>query len=109
MEQKTPPHNTSHEPGSGAPDCQLKEVLDLISAQLNTRGKIPDNLPGSPEDQIQLRSILDTLNTTRNHLTEISEGNFDVSITLRGPFGGALKNLQSHLRHLTWKTRAIAK
>lgn len=93
---------------SGA-DPTLKEVLDLIAAHLSSRRAIPDILPGTPQEQAILRTILETLKTTQTHLLEISEGKLDSPITLKGPFGGGLKNLQSHLKHLTWKTQAIAK
>ena len=107
---KNPPQNNPLTPSeSEGSNSDLKAALNLIATHLNSRASIPDTLPGHPEDQLLLQSILETLKTTQTHLLEISEGKLDSPITLKGPFGGALKNLQSHLRHLTWKTQAIAK
>ncbi|PWR73256.1 histidine kinase dimerization/phosphoacceptor domain -containing protein [Methanospirillum lacunae] len=92
-----------------APESDLKQALNLISSVIQTRGNIPDILPGTQEEQILLRSILMTLKSSQYHLLEISDGKLDSNIELRGTFGGALKHLQSNLRHLTWKTQAIAK
>jgi len=93
----------------GVSESDLKQALTLISSVIQSKGKIPDFLPGTQEEQELLRSILVTLKSSQLHLLELSEGKLDSNIELRGTFGGALKHLQSNLRHLTWKTQAIAK
>ena len=91
------------------PDISLKQALDLISLHLNSGRTITDVLPGDPKEQVQLKEILDIIRKVQNHILELSEGKLHSEISIRGIFGGALKNLQSNLRHLTWKTQMIAK
>lgn len=87
----------------------LKEALDLIYLHLTAVSKKPDKLPGNQEEQDRIGQILEIIDSALAHTLEISEGKLHSSIILRGVFGGALKNLQSNLRHLTWKTQMIAK
>lgn len=91
------------------PDISLKQALDLISLHLNSGRTITDVLPGDPKEQVQLKEILEIIRKVQNHILELSEGKLHSEISIRGIFGGALKNLQSNLRHLTWKTQMIAK
>ncbi|WP_319580574.1 histidine kinase dimerization/phosphoacceptor domain -containing protein [uncultured Methanospirillum sp.] len=102
-------NNVSTIAEDGASESDLTQALTLITSFIQTKGKIPDLLPGTQEEQELLISILVTLKSSQHHLLEISEGKLDSNIELRGTFGGALKHLQSNLRHLTWKTQAIAK
>lgn len=90
-------------------DGSLKNALELIYSHLHARNTIPDILPGNQEEQILLKKILETIISAQTHTLEISEGKLHATITLKGVFGGALKNLQSNLRHLTWVTQMIAK
>ena len=90
-------------------DASLKQALDLISLQLNSGRTVPDVLPGDPKEQVQLKEILEVIRTAQMHLHELSEGKLHSTIKMRGIFGGSLKNLQSNLKHLTWKTQMIAK
>ena len=42
-------------------ETHLKEALEIIHSNLTGRVKIPPTLPGSPEEQALLKSILDTI------------------------------------------------
>jgi PAS domain S-box-containing protein len=88
---------------------ELRAALTLIQSHLARRQSVPDCLFGDQEEQVLLRNILDTITSAQNYTLEISEGKLNTPIELKGVFGGALKNLQSNLRHLTYKTQMIAK
>jgi len=55
-----------------------------------------------------LEEIDTIIRTIRNALHSISYGDLSYEIKGSGYIIGALKNLQSSLRHLTWQTKAIA-
>ena len=93
----------------GIIDSPLNQTLDLISRHINSIRSIPEVLPGNKVEQEKLREILQSIRTVQLHTLELSEGKLHSSITIRGILGGALKNLQSNLKHLTWKTQMIAK
>jgi|GEM_PF-2405747 len=113
MEPDTPYSDLSGRQEPAVIAQQFTQALEIIESHLHTRAQTPSTLPGNHEQQKVLLNILDTIKTSQQHVLEISEGKLDSPISLKGPLGGALKNLQSNLqsnlRHLTWKTEAIAK
>jgi PAS domain S-box-containing protein len=91
------------------PDRPLKTALEIIHSRLYKRSSIPAILPGNKDEQNLLKDILEVIDAAQAHTLQISEGQLHSTITIKGVFGGALKNLQSNLRHLTWVTQMIAK
>ncbi|MFA5183830.1 MAG: GGDEF domain-containing protein [Syntrophales bacterium] len=55
-----------------------------------------------------LAELFKALVETRNFLIALSYGDLDSTVSFRGRYAGALKALQSNLRHFTWQTQQIA-
>ncbi len=85
-----------------------RSALTIIEEMIENGGDIPENLPGSPEEQEQLRHILEKIAEMHSFVSRMSEGDLDARLSFRGYLAGPLKALQSSLRHLTWQAKMIA-
>lgn len=85
------------------PEDPLRVIIDMVQ-----RGTIPDTLPGSPEQQEELKEILQTIQAVHSFISDLSEGELEATLPFRGYLAGPLKALQSSLRHLTWQTKMVA-
>lgn len=87
----------------GSNNDPLRIINDMVE-----QGRMPDSLPGTPEQQEQLRKILQTIRSVHTFISYLSEGNLETTLPFRGYLAGPLKALQSSLRHLTWQTKMVA-
>lgn len=83
-------------------------ALTLIEEMIERGGDIPSDLPGSPEEQEQLKKILGKITEMHSFVSRMSEGDLNTPLSFRGFLAGPLKALQSSLRHLTWQAKMIA-
>jgi signal transduction histidine kinase/ActR/RegA family two-component response regulator len=91
--------------------------VDDITRTVNEllRGRRPPRLAvdTQPADEIRQLSMFvnrlaDALEAGTHSALDLSEGRLRAAIDCRLAFGGALKNLQAALRHLTWQAQQVA-
>ena len=83
------------------------QIEVLFSELLRKRG-IPPNLDEQLQDYPALRQLAEEFILAREATHAIAKGNLSQSLELKGYWVGALKALQSNLRHLTWQTSMVA-
>lgn len=84
----------------------LEEETALLRQTLLGRS-VPD-FSTHDEDESELIEFCKYLASVREILQCFASGNLDSDIQVRGAFGGYLKTLQAHLRHLTWQVEQVA-
>jgi diguanylate cyclase (GGDEF)-like protein len=83
-----------------------RELLDFIKGTLwNSRRPDP---PGNLLSDNTFNDVLDYINMIRNALRQFAQGNIELRVTHRGFIAGCIKELQAHLRHLTWHADQMA-
>ena len=98
-------------------DTESKRVDDITRAVNDLlKGRRPVRLAvgTQPNDEIRQLSMFvnrltDALCAGTSSAVDLSEGRLGEEINCRLAFGGALKNLQASLRHLTWQAQQVAK
>lgn len=94
-------------PPFASPDDLASQVVEALRACIQSRitdEKLPEHLKriaGLPELYSELLLI-------RKFLLAVAGGDLSTELKIKGYLGGALKTLQSHLKHLTWQTQMIA-
>jgi len=94
-------------PPSASPDDLASEIVEALHACVQSRitdEKLPEHLTriaGLPELYSELLLI-------RKFLLAVAGGDLSTELKIKGYLGGALKTLQSHLKHLSWQTQMIA-
>jgi diguanylate cyclase (GGDEF)-like protein/PAS domain S-box-containing protein len=87
--------------------CQeTKELLELIKKSL-TASRCSDPSERFAGDAA-FNEVMDYINMIRESLRNFSQGNIDVKVAHRGFIAGCIKELQAHLRHLTWHADRMA-
>ncbi|MEW6263162.1 MAG: diguanylate cyclase [Thermodesulfobacteriota bacterium] len=93
------------------PDYAVLEILDqvvnILMATIDER-KPPLDLPAVLAAHQGFTNNQKKLFEIREFILAVANGNLSKNLTGTGYLCGALKTLQSHLRHLTWQTQAIA-
>ncbi|MBI4856619.1 MAG: diguanylate cyclase [Acetobacterium woodii] len=84
-----------------------RSLLDYLKALLNDVRIKPD-IPTDMIDDEDFLCLDKTIKSVREAALELGKGNLSYSIEGKGYVLGSLKALQSSLRNLTWKTKAIA-
>jgi diguanylate cyclase (GGDEF)-like protein/PAS domain S-box-containing protein len=85
---------------------ETNELLDFIKKAL-----FGARCPDPPERFLiddTFNDIFDYINMIRNTLRQFSQGNIQLRVTHRGFIAGCIKELQAHLRHLTWHADRMA-
>lgn len=85
----------------------IDEIVDLINSILQRKGA-PDKLPEHLSSHAPLEKLIMDLLAICEFASALSKGDLAQTLTLRGYFPGALKALQSNLRHLAWQTSMVA-
>lgn len=83
------------------------QVELLLSELLKKRGN-PTYLNGQLTDYPAIRQLAEDFIVIREFTNAISNGDLSQNLNMKGYWPGALKALQSNLRHLTWQTDMIA-
>jgi diguanylate cyclase (GGDEF)-like protein len=86
---------------------RYQAVLKIIH-QVFLTGVLPENVPDTVRQDPDFQNLVDSLLTLQQFTLALSSGNLDPALKLKGKSAGALKSLQSNLRHLTWQTQRIA-
>jgi diguanylate cyclase (GGDEF)-like protein/PAS domain S-box-containing protein len=85
---------------------ETADVLDLIKKAL-----FAQRCPDAPEFYLNdetFNEIYDYINMIRDALRQFGQGNLQLRVTHRGFIAGCIKELQAHLRHLTWHADRMA-
>jgi diguanylate cyclase (GGDEF)-like protein len=85
----------------------LHEAAKCLQEVINAPSPAPDlaaNLQPCPE----LKDLYADLLNLRQFLLALANGDLSQVLRIKGYLAGALKSLQSNLRHLTWQTQRIA-
>jgi PAS domain S-box-containing protein len=83
---------------------KLVEVLNSVLSESN----ISDQAPEEFKEIQGFSDLYSAIYTIREHFIQLSQGNINNKVEGKGYVFGALKSLQSSLRHLTWQTKRIA-
>jgi len=86
---------------------QKAACLEIIQKLLLT-GQLPEKLPVEMQENETFQLILDEIYQLQQFALELSNGNLQPELKMKGRAAGALKALQANLRHLTWQTQTIA-
>lgn len=84
-----------------------KSLLNYLKALLYDVN-IKEELPASFDEDEDFLNLDKTIKAIRETAQELGKGNLSYNIIGKGYVLGSLKNLQSSLRNLTWKTKAVA-
>ncbi|EIW26219.1 PAS domain S-box protein [Pelosinus fermentans] len=84
-----------------------KTIELLLNDLLRKRGK-PAFLIDELNDHPAILQLVEEIMTIREFTYRISNGDLSQNLSMKGYWAGALKALQSNLRHLTWQTSMIA-
>lgn len=84
-----------------------RSLLDYLTTLLND-ARIKPDLPAEMADDEDFSNLDKTIKAIREATLELGKGNLSYTIEGKGYVLGSLKALQSSLRNLTWKTKAIA-
>lgn len=96
------------DPLSTSLDDLASQVVEALRACLQSR--ITDEEPPEHLTQIDhLSDLYSDLLLIRKFLLAVAGGDLSTELKIKGYLGGALKTLQSHLKHLTWQTQMIAR
>jgi diguanylate cyclase (GGDEF)-like protein len=71
-------------------------------------GYLPDGLPEIVKNDPELQSMIDQLESLQQYALVLANGNLEAELRMKGRLAGALKALQSNLRHLTWQVQRVA-
>ncbi|WP_371372557.1 PAS domain S-box protein [Sporomusa aerivorans] len=88
-------------------NTELNEIITLINHVLQRRG-IPAELTGHFQQYPSLEKLVKELEALCEFAVALSAGDLSQTLQMRGYFPGALKALQSNLRHLAWQTSMVA-
>lgn len=95
-------------PISTIPADELGPVLQTLEDAW-LKGAAPTApLPGRPEHQARLSSLLDDILAVQDFARSLAKGDLSPALQSKGAMAGGLKSLQASLRHLTWQTQKIA-
>lgn len=86
---------------------ELDEIISLINSILQRKG-VPARLSEYLNQYPSLEKLVKDLLSLCEFANALSNGDLSPTLSLRGYFPGALKALQSNLRHLTWQTSMVA-
>lgn len=85
----------------------INELIGLINSILYTKA-LPPNITEYTDKYLSFGKLVNDLLAIRKFTYELSNGELTHSLELRGYWPGALKALQSNLRHLAWQTSMVA-
>jgi signal transduction histidine kinase len=71
--------------------------------------KIPSSIPTAFDNDTKFDYLYHTILTIREAIFAYSKGDLSFNIKSKGYVSGALKMLQSNLKHLTWQAQMVAK
>jgi diguanylate cyclase (GGDEF)-like protein/PAS domain S-box-containing protein len=85
---------------------ETKELLEFIKkALIASRCPSPS---GHFASDASFSEVLGYINMIRDSLRQFSQGNIEIKVSHRGFLAGCIKELQAHLRHLTWHADRMA-
>jgi len=98
-------------PDSDHPSASLDDLasqaVGALRACIQSR-TANDTLPEHLARIAYLTELYSELLVIRRFLLAVAGGDLSIELKTKGYLGGALKTLQSHLKHLTWQTQMIA-
>ena len=86
---------------------EIHELIELITQIIQNRN-LPANLSEYEARYPQLQKLVSDLVALREFTYTLSGGDLSQTLGMRGYWPGALKALQSNLRHLSWQTGMVA-
>ncbi len=90
-----------------APNLSVQAVLAVIQ-HLLLYGRVPEELPEIVKNDPELQAVIDQLESLQQFSLALANGNLEAEFKMKGRVAGALKSLQSNLRHLTWQVQRVA-
>lgn len=92
---------------SSAADINLEQIVVLLRNILQQKGPAKNLLEVQSGDPL-LALLVEDLVKLREFSHSLANGNLHQTLDMRGYCAGALKSLQSNLRHLTWQASMVA-
>ncbi len=86
---------------------EMDEIISLINNILQRKGT-PAKLSEYLNQYPSLEKLVQDLLSLCGFANALSNGDLSHTLNLRGYFPGALKAMQSNLKHLTWQTSMVA-
>ena len=83
-------------------------IIELLLNDLLKKRGSPASLNDELNDNPALRQLVEELIVIREFTNAISNGDLSQNLNMKGYWAGAVKALQSNLRHLTWQTSMVA-
>lgn len=83
-------------------------IIELLLNDLLKKRGNPAALNDELNDDTALRQLIEEFMVIREFTNAISNGDLSQNLSMKGYWAGALKALQSNLRHLTWQTSMVA-
>lgn len=83
-------------------------IIELLLNDLLKKRGSPASLNNELNDDTALRQLIEEFMVIREFTNAISNGDLSQNLSMKGYWAGALKALQSNLRHLTWQTSMVA-
>jgi PAS domain S-box-containing protein len=93
---------------SGGIKMDNAETIELLFNDLLKKRGIPASLNNELNDNPAIRQLAKDFIVIREFTNAISNGDLSQNLSMKGYWAGALKALQSNLRHLTWQTSMVA-
>lgn len=93
---------------NAAADINWEKIILLLKDILHQKGPVK-NLPEIQSSYPALAPLLEELVKLRDFSHSLANGDLHRSLDARGYYAGALKSLQSNLRHLTWQAGMVAR
>jgi diguanylate cyclase (GGDEF)-like protein len=90
-----------------AVDDLASQIVEVLRACVQSR-TAGEELPAQLDHIASLPELYSELLLIRKFLLAVAGGDLSTELKVKGYLGGALKTLQSHLKHLTWQTQMIA-
>ena len=90
-----------------ATELSLEKLILLLGDILHQKGPAK-NLPEIQSSYPALFPLVEELVKLRDFSHSLANGDLHQSLDIRGYYAGALKSLQSNLRHLTWQAGMVA-
>jgi signal transduction histidine kinase len=100
---------SSDYPVTSATCDDLGHAIKILEDTWFNGSNLPAQLPGNPDDQDRLSSLLSNIINVQCFALSLAKGDLSQSLKAKGLTAGGLKALQADLRHLTWQTQMIAR
>jgi len=86
---------------------EITRLVEMLNQVINV-GKLPEGTPQEIARHPAVQQFVGQVRTLQEFLLALANGNLQPELHLGGRMAGALKTMQSNLRHLTWQAQRVA-